>query len=127
MSSKDMEVVGMTRRFAGRVSRAVNEAEGRPRNSPAHLTSGVPNVAWKVRALSVGTIPAGTFATPSAGQAQIYGLDLATGSWEESGDPVDVYNQYGPDPILDNTAMTLAWISGWWFVDSAGCTPEPTP
>ena len=116
MADRD-EAVGFTLDDARRIDRAViavNRAldQAGPGRSPAWTPS-------IVRAKCTEEIGEGSWDALGSGKAQIFYYDDE--GWFEDGEAVDVLNQFGGGPIAVGTPLLLAWISGFWFVDSADC------
>jgi hypothetical protein len=105
-----------------RIANAVQRTEGQytpdqRRGRADHWQPGI------LRAKVTTAISSGTFDSPSSdGEVQIYHLNRSTDTWEASGDPAQVWNQYG-ESVAVGTAVFVSWISGQWWLNNASC-PE---
>lgn len=111
--------------FSPGAARKIKQAVGRvlstPRSNERRPSRGAPWTYGIVRAKVTAEIPEGSFAAPSeGGEAQIYHKD-SSGEWVESGDPVEVHNQFGGGSIAVGASVLVAWIGGEWFVVAADC------
>lgn len=126
MAKQREKLHGLTADSARRIRRVCERVEGTPPGRVFGDASGGrfwnPGVA---RAKVTTAISAGTFGNPSYdGEVQIYHKNSA-GDWLVSGDPVEVFNQFGGGGIDVGASVLIAWISGDWFVVAADCPPEP--
>lgn len=125
MAKNKPKVYGITGKQAARIRRACERVEGTPPGSPFGEPASRPG--WNpgvLRGKVATAIPAGTFAAPSAaGKVQLYELDH-DGDWVESGEPVEVKNQFGGGPIAVGDSVLVAWIAGQLFVVAADCPKE---
>jgi hypothetical protein len=119
-----MPFVSITPAQGKRISNAVKRAESAytPDQRRGRSDNWNPGI---LRARCTTAIPTGTFDSPSnTGEVQIYALNRLTDAWEESGDPVTVWNQLTLDAdVAVDTAVFVSWISGAFWLIQADCPP----
>lgn len=116
----DAQGVLITRGSVRRIKRVVDRFDGAgPPPLPRGL-GGSPYNPGVQRARVTTEIPTGTESSPSsAGKVRLKVRDAA-GAWGD-GDEVEVWSDFGGDPIAVGTMVRVGWIAGQWWIVSASC------
>jgi len=126
MAKQRPSLYGITSDQARRIRRACERIEGTPPGRAfGDASRAIPWNPGIQRAKVTTAISTGTFASPSSdGRVQLY-VKNAAGSWEASGDPVEVLNDNPLDSSIPvGRTIKVGWIAGEWWVVSGACKNE---